>query len=79
MVSLEFGLIFSSFAKKLNLYSMADEAPDLVKISKLCIFLTDKELSIHSMNDICTKKLGLPPPSVGEQLSLNDNQKLKIT
>lgn len=31
MVSLEFGLIFSCFAKKLNKYTLADEAPELIR------------------------------------------------
>jgi hypothetical protein len=73
MVSLEFGLIFSSFAKRLNQYELADESHELVSLKKLCIFLTDQEGYIHSMSESCCKKMGIPPSSVSEQLSMNDN------
>jgi hypothetical protein len=73
MVSLEFGLVFSCFARKLNLYTIADEAPEFIKINKLCTILTDQEGFIHCMSDSCSKRLGIPPPSVGQQLSINDN------
>lgn len=73
MVSLEFGLIFASFARKLNQYNLADDSPDLIKLHKLCVFLTDKEGFIYGMSESCSKKMGIPPPSIGSQLSLNDN------
>ena len=66
MVSLEFGLIFSTFARKLGHYSMADEAPELVKLHRLCVFITDQEGFIHGLSESCCKKLGIPPPSVGQ-------------
>jgi len=73
MVSLEFGLVFSCFGRKLNFYTMADDAPEYIKMHKLCILLTDSDGFIHGMTDNCTKKLGIPPPIVGQQLSINDN------
>jgi hypothetical protein len=79
MVSLEFGLVFSCFARKLNLYNMADDSPELVKMHKLCTLLTDSDGFIHCMSDSCSKRLGIPPPSVGSQLSINDNQMFNIS
>jgi hypothetical protein len=43
MVSLKFGLVFACFAKMLNKYKIADDAQEYVKLSKLCIILTDGE------------------------------------
>jgi len=79
MVSLEFGLIFSCFARKLNQYNMADDSSELIKMHKLCTLLTDSDGFIHCMSDSCSKRLGIPPPSVGSQLSINDNQMFNIS
>jgi hypothetical protein len=65
MVSLEFGLIFASFARKLSSFSLADENLDLLRINKLNIFITDKDGFIHGMTENSCKAMGLPPPSVG--------------
>ncbi len=43
MVSLHFGLIFSTFAKILNKYRIADDSHEYAKMSKLSIILTDGE------------------------------------
>lgn len=63
MVSLHHGLIFSTFAKILNKYRIADDAHDYIKMSKLCIILTDGDGYIHGMNDSCSKLMGMPPPN----------------
>jgi hypothetical protein len=58
---------------------MADDSPELVKMHKLCTLLTDSDGFIHCMSDSCSKRLGIPPPSVGSQLSINDNQMFNIS
>lgn len=73
MVSLHFGLIFSTFAKILNKYRLADDSHEFLKISKLCIFLTDQDGFIHGMSETSSKLMGLPPPVAKKQLSINDN------
>ena len=57
---------------------MADDSQEYVKISKLCIFLTDGDGYIHGMNDQCSKLIGMPPPKAKQQLSMNDNQPFNI-
>eukprot|EP00347_Sterkiella_histriomuscorum_P015972 403354991 len=77
-VSLHFGLIFSTFGKILNKYRIADDSHEYVKMSKLCVILTDGEGQIHGINDQCSKLMGMPPPNAKKQLSLNDNQLFSI-
>jgi len=51
MVSLHFGLIFSTFSKILNKYRIADDSHEYVKMSKLCILLSDGDGFIHGLNE----------------------------
>ena len=78
MVSLHFGLIFSTFAKILNKYRLADDSHEFIKINKLCIFLTDQDGFIHGMSETSSKLMGMPPPTAKKQLSINDNQLFNI-
>jgi hypothetical protein len=78
MVSLEFGLVFSCFARKLSHYTLADDSHELQRLNKLCIILTDAEGQIHGMTESCTKRLGIPTPMIGQQLYINDNQMFNI-
>jgi len=52
---------------------MADDAPELVKLHKLCVILTDSDGFIHGMSESCSKRMGIPTPNIGQQLSINDN------
>jgi hypothetical protein len=79
IVSLHVGLIFTCFAKILNKYRLAVDSPEYIKMSKLCIFLTDQDGFIHGMSETCSNMLGLPPPKALKQLSINDNQLFNIS
>ena len=62
MVSLHLGLIFTTFAKLLTKYKLADDSTEYLKLSRLCVILTDQEGSIHGMNQNCSTQIGMPPP-----------------
>lgn len=73
MVSLKFGLVFSTFSKILNKFRIADDSHEFIKISRLCIVLTDGDGIIHGMSQSCSSVIGMPPPEAKKQLSINDN------